>query len=109
MHVCVCVQSLSCVQLFVTPWTVAHQASLSEEFSRKDYWSGLPFPALGDLPNEGIEPTSLGFPTLAGEFFTIASPNKWLPTPVFLPGESYGQRNLVGYSPWSRKELDATE
>ena len=49
---------LSCfshVQLFTTPWTVAHQAPLSMGFSRQDYWSGLPFPALGDLPNSGIK------------------------------------------------------
>ena len=43
---------------FVTPWTVAHQAPLSMEFSRQGYWSGLPFPSLGDLPHPGIEPRS---------------------------------------------------
>ena len=43
---------------FVTPWTIAHQAPLSMEFSRQEYWSGLPFPAVGDLPDPGIEPTS---------------------------------------------------
>ena len=53
MHVCVCV--LSHVQLFVTPWTVAHQAPLSVGFSRQEYWSGLPFPSPGDLPNPGIK------------------------------------------------------
>ena len=51
-------KSLSRVQLFVTPWAVARQAPLSEEFSGQEYWSGLPFPTLGDLPNEGIEPAS---------------------------------------------------
>ena len=51
--------SLSQVQFYVTPWTVAHQAPLSMEFSRQEYWSGLPFPSLGDLPNSGIEPGSL--------------------------------------------------
>ena len=50
--------SLSCVQLFVTPWTVAYQASLSMEFSRQEYQSGLPFPSPGDLPDPGIEPRS---------------------------------------------------
>ena len=50
----VAVQSLSHVQLFVTPWTVAHQAPLSMEFSRQEYWSGLPFSPPGDLPNPGI-------------------------------------------------------
>ena len=43
---------------FATPWTVTHQASLSMGFSRQEYWSGLPFPSPGDLPNPGIEPTS---------------------------------------------------
>ena len=47
-----------CVWLFVTPWTVAYQAPLSMEFSRQEYWSGLPFPSPGDLPNPEIEPRS---------------------------------------------------
>ena len=51
-------KSLSRVRLFVTPWTVAHQAPPSMEFSRQEYWSGLPFPSPGDLPNPGIEPRS---------------------------------------------------
>ena len=46
------------VQLFSTPWTVAHQAPLSMEFSRQQYWSGLPFPPPGDLPDPGIEARS---------------------------------------------------
>ena len=50
--------SLSCVRLFVTLWTVAHQAPLSMGFSRQEYWSGLLFPSPGDLPNPGIEPGS---------------------------------------------------
>ena len=52
------VKSLSHVRLFVTPWTVAHQAPPSMEFSRQEYWSGLPLPSPGDLPNPGIEPGS---------------------------------------------------
>ena len=52
------VKSLSRVQLFVTPWTVAHQAPPSVRFSRHGYWSGLPFPSPGDLPDPGIEPRS---------------------------------------------------
>ena len=52
------VKSLSCVQLFATPWTVAHQAPPSMEFSRQQYWSGLPFPSPGYLPDPGIEPRS---------------------------------------------------
>ena len=52
------VKSPSCVQLFVTPWTVAHQAPPSIEFSRQEYWSELPFPSPRDLPDPGIEPGS---------------------------------------------------
>ena len=52
------VKSLSRVRLFATPWTVGGQAPPSMEFSRQEYWSGLPFPSPGDLPNSGIEPGS---------------------------------------------------
>ena len=54
---CVC-WSLSHVQFFATPWTVAVQAFLSMEFSRQEYWSGLPFASTGDLPHPGTEPRS---------------------------------------------------
>ena len=57
---------LSCVQLFATPWTVAHQIPLSVEFSRQEYWSGFPFPSPGDLPYTGIKPVSPVPPALAG-------------------------------------------
>ena len=67
------VKSLSRVQLFETPWTVAYQAPQSMEFSRQEYWSGLPFPPPGDLPNSEIEPES---PLLAGGFFTTEPPGK---------------------------------
>ena len=50
------VKLLSHVQLFVSPWTVAHQAPPSMEFFRREYWSGLPFPSPGDLPDPGIKP-----------------------------------------------------
>ena len=60
--------------IFVTPVTVAHQAPLSMEISRQEYWSGLPFPSPGDLPGPGIEPAS---PVLAGRFFTTEPP--WKP------------------------------
>ena len=56
------------VQLFVTLWTVANQAPLSMGFSRQEYWSGLPFPTPGDLPEPGIEPMFLESPALAGGF-----------------------------------------
>ena len=62
------VKSLRRVRLFATPWTVAHQASLSMGFSRQEYWSGLPFPSPGDLPDPGIEP---GSP--ASEAFALTS------------------------------------
>ena len=52
------VKSLSCVQLFATPWTVAYQAPLSVGFSRQEYRSALPLPSLGGLPDPGIEPRS---------------------------------------------------
>ena len=59
-------QSLGCVRLLVTSWTVACQAPLPMEFSRQEYWSGLPFPALGDLLNPGVEARYLAFPALPG-------------------------------------------
>ena len=67
------VKLLSRVQLFATPWTVAHQAPPSMGFSRQEYWSGLPFPSPGDLPNPGIEPTS---PTLQADALTSQPPGK---------------------------------
>ena len=57
-------KSLSHVRLFVTPWTVTYQAPQSMEFSRQEYWSGLPFPSPGDLPDTGIE---RGSPTLQAD------------------------------------------
>ena len=70
----VCVQLLSCVQLFETRWTVTHQAPLSLGFSRQEYLSGLPCPPPGDIPHPGIKPASLGSPALAGRFFTAEPP-----------------------------------
>ena len=61
---------LSCVRLFATPLTIAHQASLSMGFPRQEYWSGLPFPPPEHLPKPGTKPTS---PALAGGFFTAAT------------------------------------
>ena len=60
------------VQLFVTLWTVAHQAHLSMEFS-KQYWSGLPCPPPGDLPNPGIKPVSLMSPAMARGLFVTST------------------------------------
>ena len=75
----VVVESLSRVQLFVTPCTVASQAPLSMEFPRQESWSQSPFPPPGDLPNSGIEPTSLISPVLAGGIFTTSTTWKALP------------------------------
>ena len=61
---------------FVIIWTVAHQAPLSKEFFRQEYWSGLPFPTPGDLSNPGIGPASLASPALAGSLFTTVPPGK---------------------------------
>ena len=66
-------QLLSHVQLCVTPWTIAFQVPLPLGFSRQEYWSGLPCPPPGDLPDPGIEPES---PALAGRSFTTAPPRK---------------------------------
>ena len=70
---CVCVGgrgvgmcTLNCVRLFATPWTVAWQAPLSMGFFRQEYWSGLPFPPSGDLPDPGIEPESPAFASCTG-------------------------------------------
>ena len=70
----VCMLScFSCARLFATPWTVAYQAPLSLGFSRQEYWSGLPCPSPGDLPNPGIEAGSLVSLALAGRFFTTSA------------------------------------
>ena len=67
------VKSLSCVRLFVTPLTVAYEASPSMGFSRQEYWSGLPFPSPGDLPDPGIETRS---PTLQADTLSSEPPGK---------------------------------
>ena len=67
------VQLLSYVQLFATPWTVAHQAPLLLGFSRQEYWSGVPIPSPGDLPHPGIEP---GFPALWADALPSEPPGK---------------------------------
>ena len=67
------VKSLSRVRLFVTPWTVAHKAPLFMEFSRREYWSTLPFPPPKALPTPGIKP---GSPTLQADSLPFESPGK---------------------------------
>ena len=78
------VKLLSPVQLFANPRTVAYQAPLSMGFSREEYWSGLPFPSPGDLPNPGIEP---GFPALAADALTSEPPGK--PSGLSSPKKRY--------------------
>ena len=67
------VKVLSHVHLFVTPWTITYQVPLSMGFSKQEYWSGLPFPSPGDLPNPGIEPRSL---SLQADALPSESPGK---------------------------------
>ena len=67
---------LSHVWLFVTPWTVGCQAPLSMEFSRREYWTGLPFPPAGDVPNPGMGPESFGFAASTGGLFATVPPGR---------------------------------
>ena len=71
---CACV--LNHVQLFATPFSVAHRALLSREFSKQEYWSALPLLTPGDLPDPEIESKSLVSPALEGKFFTTVPPGK---------------------------------
>ena len=70
-YMCVCMLSRSVTFDSVTPWTEAHQAPLSMGFPRQEYWSGVPFPSPGDLPDPGIKPLSHA---LAGGFFSTKPP-----------------------------------
>ena len=94
--VIVTIQSLSRVQLFVTPSTAACQAPLSMGFPRQEYWSGLLCPSPGDLPDPGIKPSTSA---LAGRFFTIEPPGK----PLQESRKGHIQGNIVKRM---RQELD---
>ena len=72
--VCVCAQPFSCVQFFATPWTVAHQAPLSVEFSSKNTGVSCHFLLQGNLPDPGIGPASLASPALADRIFITEPP-----------------------------------
>ena len=86
---CMCV--LSHVQLFVTPWTVAHRAPLSMRFSGQEYCSRLPFPSPGDLPDPGINPLSCACPYWQVDSLSLAPPGK--------PGnEHWGTLRYLRYS-----------
>ena len=88
-------------------------------FFRQEYWSGLPFPPPGDLPDPGIKPASPVAPALQAESLPADLPGrpkcsqkrrvtwrrKWQHSPLFLPEESHGQRTLVGYSPWRSQRV----
>ena len=79
--VCVCVCARPCSVMSDSlwpPWTVAHQVPLSIELSRKEHWSGLPFPSPGDLPDPGIEPASPVSLALVAGFFTTEPTEKVL-------------------------------
>ena len=112
VHACM----LSCfihVWIFETLWNVAHQAPLSMEFSRKEYWNGLSFPSPGDLPDPRLEPESLTSPVLAGELFTTSAipfqSQSWYSTsivfsvlvwPVFIIwNASFSKSNLLAFHP----------
>ena len=88
------------IQHFATLWTLAHQAPLSMEFSRQAYWSGLPFPPPGDLPNLGTTPMSLESSALAGGFFTTEPPGKHsaLYTSFYIFSLSVFLEKLMNYS-----------
>ena len=106
---------LSLVQLFTTPWNVAHQPPLSMDYSRPEYWNGLPCPSLGDLPNPGRKP---GFPTLSIWESWIQSLGWQDPMEE---GMTTHSRILAwripidrgawwaSYSPWDRKESGTTK
>ena len=115
-----------------TPWTVAHQVPPSMGFSRQEYWSGfaIAFYRGSSRPRDQTRVSYVSFicrkvaslvaqevkasARNAGDLGSISGlgrfpwRRKWQPTPVFLPGESHGRRNLVGYSPQGCKESDTT-
>ena len=73
LHACMCAKSLQLCLTLYDPMDVASQAPLPMGLSRQEYWSGLPGPPPGDLPDPGIEPASLKSPVLAGKFFTTST------------------------------------
>ena len=91
---CVCVCMCVCAQLFATPlMPIAYQSPLSMEFSRLEYWSRLPFPSPGDLPNPGIKSMFLASPALAGEFLITVLRYRWPKTTEKMFNVTNYQRN----------------
>ena len=115
---------ISCVLLFMTPWTVALHGPLSLEVPRQEYWRVLPsqkeiwsgiltflwdfmdFPGGSDGKSTCLQCRRPRFDPWVGK---IPWRRKWQPTPVLLSGKSHGERILVGYSPWGHKELETAE
>ena len=95
----VCAKSLQLCPTLCDPMDCGHQAPLSKEFSRQEYWNRLPFPSPGSVMWDHNKIYHLG----------LLWRRQWHPTPVLLPGKSYGQRSLVGCSPWGRWGSDTTE
>ena len=100
-HTCM----LSCVQCFVTPWTVVLQAPLSMRFSRQEYWSGLPSPSPGDLPDPGVKPEladdSLPLSHLGSPQHHLVEhlhQSSWLITRTVCE-QSYPEKNVLGFFP----------
>ena len=89
----------------MTPWTVARQVPLCEKISKQEYWSGLPFPSSGDLPDPGIKPLS---PALAGGFFTREPPGKEAPCLVISTSLNKYMQN-DGQVSWLEQESLRTE
>ena len=84
---------LSRVQLFATPWIIAYQAPPSMEFSRQEYWSGLPFPSPGNLPDPGIEPMS---PALQADTLPSEPPGKPKYMVSFKEVSQFGDKEYPG-------------
>ena len=95
---CACAHSLSCVWLFATPWTIAHQAPLSMGFSRQEYWSSCHLLLQGIFPDTGIKPESLASLALVGGFSTTVPPGK--------PNLLYSLLYLIGYCTATILETD---
>ena len=107
------VQSLGCVQVFVTPWTVARQAPPSMGFSRQEYWSGVPVPCPRAARYLNIPPSvpsaSQKQANKQQKILQLQTwRREWQSIPIFLPGEFHGQRNLGGYKVHGVAESDTT-